>query len=260
MEHCSLSLREYKLQRTARLSANSARPHDPNPLKMAIVTESGAELESIQSESAIYELSSLLIQELNKPVVAIRPQFRGKPLRIRGAVLVWCENEETSAWLESAVLKIRETWYGPALKVVKACELPKLVRCGLMLPHRMTTLNDIRNMLIKQNDWAECQTWRHYHTKVVKNRTSLMFGIPDYIVKRLLERERRLSYMFGSVYIQFFNPDNTLSNVPPDDDVERKTDPNTPQEEQKVKAPVAENKPKEIPRNNKSRVRQRHRK
>ncbi|XP_028162428.1 uncharacterized protein LOC114354315 [Ostrinia furnacalis] len=183
---------------------------------MVIMPESGANLERDQFKSAMYTLHHLLIDQILKPVDKFVPKFKGKPLHIRGSIRLWCENEETVTWLERTVGQMRETWPGPTLKVVRECDMPNLIRCSLVIPHKVTTLDNIRNMLAKQNQWAECHSWKHYHTRIFRNQTDIMFGIPEPIVRKILEKERRLSYMFGSVYIKFFNSDNTLSDYPPD--------------------------------------------
>jgi hypothetical protein len=183
---------------------------------MAITTATTEHLSPAQSEEVKEQLQRLLLKEAMQPgnSQSEGPQFRGKPTFSNGSLKLWCEDKGTMAWLNNNVSAITLSG-GQKLVVKRESELPKRVRCGILLPGLHDTTTEIGHMLRYQNKWAEIDRWLLYGLKKQATDTFAKVSIPETVVGPLMNRGRRLSFMLGSVYVKFEGTRGKFVEHPP---------------------------------------------
>lgn len=134
-----------------------------------------------------------------------RLSFNGKPLVAGGVIKLWCVNEHSRAWLERTVPGL-ETPDGISLVVKSQAEVPKLVKCGILIPDdygSWDNARDIGRMLHYQNPWAGIREWSLYNAIKQAAAWFLLVGVPEDRIPALLQAGRRLNHGLGTVYVSF---------------------------------------------------------
>ncbi|XP_073967071.1 uncharacterized protein [Choristoneura fumiferana] len=144
------------------------------------------------------------------------PQFRGKPILANGALKLWCEDHETVEWLTKTIAGFTLST-GTGLMVKRQCDLVRMVRCGVLLPGDQPDIWKVGRALRYQNKWARVDSWLLHKVDRQEGDTFLIFSAPEDVVQTLIERERRLCYMLGSVYVKFQGPKGKFTEHLPTD-------------------------------------------
>ncbi|RVE44760.1 hypothetical protein evm_010559 [Chilo suppressalis] len=131
--------------------------------------------------------------------------FSGKPLYADGCLRFTCTNTATFGWFQQVVRDLHDSDLGE-LVVLRDDEIPKRVRCGFVLPklwkHDQALLGkclQIGNPDLTPERWL----LNGIQQQPTIGATFVVVSIPEDIVPAILARGRRLSFMFGSVYLKF---------------------------------------------------------
>lgn len=156
------------------------------------------------------------------------PAFRGNSFLNRGVLMMWCEEDRALTWLKAAVEDMSSPRAGTTLKVVRQIDLPDLVKAVLFVPDYTGDVGTLHGMLALQNYWYDMYSWALYHASVRthhfdtgdKTGLYLVLGIPRSEVTKLQERDRRVAYTVGCIYIRYVTPDGLSTEPPPEPDRE----------------------------------------
>lgn len=138
----------------------------------------------------------------NKPL----PALRGYPRIAEGTVQMWCEDDNALTWLTQNVPDIRLPETDLTLTVTRQTDKPTSVRAALFVPRYNGDIARLKSLLIRQNTWYDIVRWSLYRATSVggdNHGTYLTLGIPADEVEKVLGRERRLSFLLGSLYVRF---------------------------------------------------------
>ena len=130
------------------------------------------------------------------------PAFRGYPRVADGTVQMWCEDYGALTWLTLNLTKIKLPNTKDTLTLVKQSDVPTRVRAALFVPRYNGDIARLQSVLSRQNTWYDIGRWSLYRATSVggdNHGTYLTLGIPPDEVVKVLERERRISYLLGSI-------------------------------------------------------------
>ncbi|KAJ8703587.1 hypothetical protein PYW08_001734 [Mythimna loreyi] len=153
------------------------------------------------------ELERLLIESVVSDPTKPLPAFRGYPRVKDGTVQMWCEDENALTWLTQKLPSLRLPNSDQTLTVMRQSDVPTRVRAALFVPRFNGDIALLQSLLINQNAWYDIGRWSLYRaTKVGGDNygTYLTLGIPTDEVDKVLGRERRISYLLGSIYVRFY--------------------------------------------------------
>ncbi|XP_063531884.1 uncharacterized protein LOC134742638 isoform X1 [Cydia strobilella] len=166
------------------------------------------------SEEFQQQLQARLMEDARKSNNSPGPIFRGKPIYSNGALRLWCEDEATLSWLKRTSSAITVS-SGVKIIIKIKREVEPLVRCGIVLPGVWDDFTLIVKTLRYQNAWAEVDSWKLHRIEKQKTDTFAVISVPESLVKNILEHERRLGFMLGSVYVKFEGSKGFFSEYPP---------------------------------------------
>lgn len=176
-------------------------------LMVAVTTVTGSPLTAQASQELQELLQARLLEEALKMTAntSVEPGFRGKPIFTNGVLKLWCDDHSTLVWLTETVAGLTlSTCSG--LVVKRQCDLVRMVRCGVLLPVAEQDIWQMGRVLRYQNKWAKVESWLLHKADRQGGGTFLIFSAPEDVVQSLMDRERRLHYMLGSVYVKFQGP------------------------------------------------------
>lgn len=143
------------------------------------------------------------------------PVFHGKPTFLRGTLQLWCADDSSVAWLKTAIDGFSLP-SGETLTVKRLIEDMTLRISSCVFIPGIYNISDVGRILRYQNPWADVDRWRlHNIREQTANGMFIMMGIPKDVVEILLQRERRLCFMLGAVYVRFKHSKGVFSNYPP---------------------------------------------
>lgn len=168
--------------------------------------------------SSVQPLQKALEEKLMAAMLAAKgeegPAFLGKPVFDEGVLKLWCSNLRTLEWLKEAVKDIVLP-NGDRATVKQMWEIPRRVRCGILLPGVLTDTKAIGGMLRFQNPWAEVDRWLLHALYHHDDGTFVVVSVPEELVPVLMGHERRLAYMLGAVYLKFQGPTGKFTETAP---------------------------------------------
>lgn len=194
-------------------------------LLVAVTTVTGEPLTAQAAE----EIQVLLQERLLKDAIdatndePVNPVFQGKPTYANGALKLWCEDHDTVAYLTRIVSEFTLST-GTRLMVKRQCDLVRLVRCGVLLPGKQPDIWIVGRALRFQNKWARVDSWILHKVDRQDGNTFLIFSAPEDVVQTLIDRERRLCYLLGSVYVKFQGPKGKFTEHLPTEQDDRMGD------------------------------------
>ncbi|KAG7296014.1 hypothetical protein JYU34_002351 [Plutella xylostella] len=196
--------------------ANVARTH----LHVALVTVPARSLTEDQANDLKVAVQKVIIQQLDVPLTETPfcPLFKGKPHHSHGALKMWCEDDETLAWLKKTVEVMPSPVPNTKLAVIGQSELVPKVRAGLLVPDTCTDEPlSIQRTLIRQNRMYNVGDWTLYDRQIHNGKDSFLnLGIPRSEVPRIMELGRQMTFAVGNIYIRFFN-NGVLGSQPPEE-------------------------------------------
>ncbi|CAH2087827.1 unnamed protein product [Euphydryas editha] len=221
------SSKRARLDETVSPRGEHKRPkllHRPQPTSYADATKTDP-LVAVTSATTgqICAASVQLIQEkLQEKILADMtaardeegPLFLGKPVYDGGVLKLWCSNLKTLDWLKTAVNDIVLPT-GDRLTVKQMWEITRRVRCGILLPGVIKDTRAIGGVLRFQNPWAEVDRWLLHSLHPQTCETFIVVSVPEDLVPVLMEHERRLGFMLGSVYLKFQGPSGKFTESSP---------------------------------------------
>ncbi|KAL4720045.1 hypothetical protein ACJJTC_000481, partial [Scirpophaga incertulas] len=121
------------------------------------------------------------------------------------------------------------------LTVMRQSDIPTRVRAALFVPRYNGDIARLQGILKRQNTWYDIGRWSLYRATSVggdNQGTYLTLGIPPDEAEKVRARERRVSYLLGSIYVRFFpstkpSEDQTAVVVSKDHDTKPQPDPTT---------------------------------
>lgn len=188
-------------------------------LGVAITTAVSGILSKEAADSVMRSLHRGLMREadMRAPDDPWGPVFRGKPSWEEGHLKLWCADQRTADWLKGLVCGITAP-SGEALAVKSFSELPRRVRCGILIPNEQNlweSTREIGKALVLQNKWAECDKWMLHSADKQQDGWFLVVSIPERLVPTITKHERRLACGFGAVYLKFQGPGGKFYESPP---------------------------------------------
>lgn len=212
-----------KKQRTDAPTSGRPRPTSyaskaASDLTVAITNERTGHLTQLEAKEVETKISMAIIREAiaADPDVPVEPPaFAGKPAYMEGHLKLWCCDSKTKSWLQ---LTIEQTRLNSGDKLVgkREDEMIRKVRCGILIPTLGEDQGTVGRVLHYQNPWAEIPKWTLQQCVPLKDReaTLLLVSIPESAVPAVMERDRRLNYCVGSVYIRFQHGGGRFRDVP----------------------------------------------
>lgn len=188
-------------------------------LHVAVTTKPKSGFNNEQAMELFAALEVATIEYLKTQILAnniANPlKFHGKPRRRDGVLTVCCGDDFTLAWLKSTVANIPCPIPGRVLTVMAQSDMTRWVKTGLLLPASVETdIEWVCKFLILQNPEYNVHLWRLHRYEIQQDRgIFLIMTIPEKEIPKLLERERKINYIMGTVYVRFFTPYG-LSDTP----------------------------------------------
>ncbi|XP_050669207.1 uncharacterized protein LOC126968311 [Leptidea sinapis] len=183
---------------------------------VAITSVSTSHINSALAQLIQSKLEEKLMIAMQTAPSGQGPAFLGKPVYEWGVLKLWCSNLKTLEWLKNAVRDITLP-NGDGLIVKHIWEVPRGVRCGVLLPGVWNDIKAIGGTLHFQNSWAEVDRWLIHSLHHHNENTFIVLSVPEEKVPVLIEHERRLAFMLGSVYLKFQGPGGKFIKTPPFD-------------------------------------------
>ncbi|KAL4720102.1 hypothetical protein ACJJTC_012986 [Scirpophaga incertulas] len=205
------------------------------PARLAVAicfTPPAQDMTPYQGERVQAEIERLIMESDSSTTL---PAFRGYPRMADGTVHMWCENEYALSWLTQHVPGIKLPDTDQMLTVMRQSDIPTRVRAALFVPRYNGDIARLQGILKRQNTWYDIGRWSLYRATSVggdNQGTYLTLGIPPDEAEKVRARERRVSYLLGSIYVRFFpstkpSEDQTAVVVSKDHDTKPQPDPTT---------------------------------
>lgn len=181
-----------------------------NELCVAVMTEPFYDLTPEQANGIRKCLEKQLVDDLLNPSTADHMAdigFRGKAHFGEGALKMWCEDDASLEWLRRAVANLASPIAGSKLVVKPQSEIQRRILCGLLVPELTLDIDNIRQILTAHNSkFVNIRTWMlvkaERQTESETPGVYLLLRIPESDVDKLKQRERRLKWMFGNIYVR----------------------------------------------------------
>ena len=129
---------------------------------VAVTAVAPATLDKAEASLVSRALQLQIIHEATTADLEVSgPEFEGRPVFAGGFLRLWCRTQQTMEWLKNTVAGI-EVPSGTKLKVILQTEIPRRVRCGLVIPDLDKVwgeTKDIGRALCFQNRWAGVNRW-----------------------------------------------------------------------------------------------------
>ncbi|KAL4713281.1 hypothetical protein ACJJTC_018629 [Scirpophaga incertulas] len=177
------------------------------PARLAVAicfTPPAQDMTPYQGERVQAEIERLIMESDSSTTL---PAFRGYPRMADGTVHMWCENEYALSWLTQHVPSIKLPDTDQTLTVMRQSDIPTRVRAALFVPRYNGDIARLQGILKRQNTWYDIGRWFLYRATLVggdNHGTYLTLGIPPDEAEKVRARERRVSYLLGSIYVRFF--------------------------------------------------------
>ncbi|KAJ0171079.1 hypothetical protein K1T71_013278 [Dendrolimus kikuchii] len=176
---------------------------------------------SFISQATAAEIEKLLTERIitsakTQAPTSEAPRFMRRPTYVDGSLRLYCDNEAAVEWTKETCAALELPEVGK-LVVTDVKNIPKLVRCGILLPHEHDGDKVlIGTMLQWGNPWAQVERWRVHAILPQTRATFVVVSIPKDLVPVVLARKRRLSYRLGAVYLKFQGPKGRFVDTPAD--------------------------------------------
>jgi hypothetical protein len=189
-------------------------------LTVAITNERTGRLSQQDAEEVEKKIGDAIFQaaiETDLDTIAEAPAFSGRPSVVDGYLKLWCQDANTKQWLMTWLATATLT-NGDRLVGKREDEMVRKTRCGILIPSIEDNLTKVGRVLNFQNSWAEVRKWTIHQAIPLRTRgcTLMLVGIPESVVPAVLERNRKLNYLCGSVYIRFQHSGGHFKDSPPD--------------------------------------------
>lgn len=192
-----------------------------NELCVAVMTEPIYDLTAEQANGIKTCLEKQLVVDLLNPATAdhmANVGFRGKAHFGNGVLKMWCESDVALGWLRCAVKNIASPIAGSTLVVRPQSEIQRRILCGLLVPQLDMEIDTIRQLLTAHNSKSvNIRSWSlvkaEKQTETETPGVYLLLRIPESDVDKLKRNERRLNWMFGSIYVRILEEDPGTSSA-----------------------------------------------
>lgn len=188
-------------------------------LDIAITSDKLGQITADVAENLLLEIQQKILEEAKAATTQIAPEFRGKPVHSEGALKLWCENKGTVEWIKRVISTMSPLLTGENLVVKRQDDIPKRVRCGIMIPDKpgfWKNTRDIAFTLSFQNAWAGVDRWLLQKADRQAEGWFLILTVPEDLVPTLVARGRRLSFGCGAVYLKFQGQGGKFAMDPPE--------------------------------------------
>ncbi|VVC92392.1 unnamed protein product, partial [Leptidea sinapis] len=161
-------------------------------------------------------LDDAFIATARKQIMTVEgPIFMRRPTYYDGSLRLYSEDQEAVEWTVGVCSELDLPGVGK-LTVIDAKDIPKMVRCGICLPHEHDGDQVLIGVCLRLgNPWAQVERWR-VHTIIPQGKATFVVSIPNDIVQSVLERKRRLGYRLGAVYLKFQDAKGRFVDTPID--------------------------------------------
>ncbi|XP_026744727.1 uncharacterized protein LOC113506067 [Trichoplusia ni] len=141
------------------------------------------------------------------------PAFRGRTFLSDGVIKMWCEDEFALDWLRRTASRMSSPLPGTKLVVCRQKDIPQRIRGAIYVPDFTDgDVDRLRIRLHKTNaDTYDINSWCLYSAQRTPgcDGIRLLLGIPTQEAEILKQKERRLRYKLGSVYVKFIDDRDT---------------------------------------------------
>lgn len=189
-------------------------------LTVAITNERTGRLSQQDAMEVEKKIGDAIFQEaieIDLDTVAEAPAFTGKPSLVDGYLKLWCQNANTKTWLMSWIATATLE-NGDHLVGKREDEMVRKTNCGILIPSLEDNFTKVGRVLNYQNPWAQVKRWTINNAIPLRTRgcTLLLVGIPEDVIPTVLEKDRRLNYLCGTIYIRFQHGGGHFRDSPPD--------------------------------------------
>ncbi|XP_069360018.1 uncharacterized protein [Maniola hyperantus] len=197
--------------------ARAAQSH----LSVAITITPRTDLTQTEASSIQGQIQKAIFAACIEPLAPgqtrYAPAFEGKAFLSEGVLKMWCHDDKALSWLVNVVPKLTSPRSGTRLAVIPQTDIPVRVRSGLFVPDYDGEIGLLHKVLSHQNPWYDVSQWTLFsysRTTSSPPGVFLILGIPNEELPKIIERERKVAYSTGTIYVRFFT-DEGLSDVPP---------------------------------------------
>lgn len=189
-------------------------------LTVAITNERTGRLSQQDAMEVENKIGDAIFQEaieIDLDTVAEAPAFTGKPSLVDGYLKLWCQNARTKTWLMSWITTATLE-NGDHLVGKREDEMVRKTMCGILIPSLEDNFTKVGRVLNYQNPWAQVKRWTINRAIPLRTRgcTLLLVGIPEDIIPTVMEKDRKLNYLCGTIYIRFQHGGGHFRDSPPE--------------------------------------------
>ncbi|XP_050666960.1 uncharacterized protein LOC126966736 [Leptidea sinapis] len=146
---------------------------DKPKAKLVITSATGY----ITKETAVIvekHLDDAFIATARRQIMTVEgPIFMRRPTSYDGSLRLYCENQEAVEWTVGVCSELDLPGVGK-LTVTDAKDIPKMVRCGIRLPHEHDGDQVLIGMCLRLgNPWAQVERWR-VHTIIPQDKATFV--------------------------------------------------------------------------------------
>ncbi|XP_037970389.2 uncharacterized protein LOC105395455 isoform X2 [Plutella xylostella] len=187
----------------------------PYQLSIAVIVAPRREMTETQANDIKLALQRKVFEQVDTEDEGFVPLFRGIPQYSEGALKLWCVDYETLSWITEIIETVPSPIQGTRLNIVQQKDL--LVKVGILVPDFSESNRLILQYFTRQNACYDIGSWKIWSREKHGNNTFLTLGIPKSELPKIMERERRIDFLLGSIYVRFFDKNGVLSrNIPED--------------------------------------------
>jgi hypothetical protein len=189
-------------------------------LTVAITSERTGRLTQQDAMEVEKKIGDAIFQEaieIDLDTEAEAPAFAGKPSLVDGYLKLWYQNANTKAWLMSWISSATLE-NGDRLVGKREDEMVRKTMCGILIPSLEDNFTKVGRVLNYQNPWAQVKRWTINNAIPLRTRgcTLLLVGIPEDVIPTVMEKDRRLNYLCGTIYIRFQHGGGHFRDSPPE--------------------------------------------
>ncbi|XP_047505495.1 uncharacterized protein LOC125049973 [Pieris napi] len=205
--------------------AEAAASYKTNELCVAVMTEPFVDMTQEQADNIRLQIEGKIQDELLADLDATLTtepndiRFRGKAHFSDGVLKTWCEDTYTLGWLTGTCDVITNPIPDTRLVVRPQSAIPNRIPCLLHVPDYSGNTETLRKLITRQNRHLNIRSWTLTHERRTQDPTgvSLFFRVPEFEIPKIKERNRRLYYLMGNIYIRILDRDepSQVANAPP---------------------------------------------
>lgn len=163
------------------------------------------------TEEQVKQVADALANQIQKAILKndeYVPAFQHKPVRNLGYLPLTCQSAYDLLWLHETIAKIPSPIPNSKLTIKPPRSIPQFIKIGIFLPNFSGTVEELQNLLKKQNHWYDMDSWMLINSHKQGDDPAgyhLTYCVPENQAHIINNRHRRMAYSLGTVFINIYS-------------------------------------------------------